>query len=127
MSLYTDLKAAGVPLDSHESDLYAKATPEAKNIIEGWHDYAHSAKMFKSQIDGEWWFDIPFAFEPFWEAKQRGIQPIAQAIRQTPTAGELHQLVSEALALLDEHHPDHDLMDLKSWIRSAQDALRRNP
>ena len=33
LNLYGRLKAAGVPLDSHESDLYAKVTPESWRLV----------------------------------------------------------------------------------------------
>ena len=63
---YAALKAAGVPLDSHESDLYAKVTPASTAIIKasGW-----SYSTFISQIDGLRWYDLPFAYLPFWERK----------------------------------------------------------
>jgi hypothetical protein len=66
MSIYTELKAAGVPLDSHESDLYVKATREAVAILKG---YEHIVKLatFINRVDGEIWYKIPFAFNPFWE------------------------------------------------------------
>jgi hypothetical protein len=68
-SVYKLLKAAGVPLDHHESDLYAKVTPESRAIVA---DYEHRAnvKTFRSETDkGEFWYDIPFAYEPWWEAR----------------------------------------------------------
>ena len=68
MSIYQDLKAAGVPMDNHESDLYAKVTPDSVRIVES-HGRSHS--RFRSEIDGEMWFDIAFAFEPFWDSKVR--------------------------------------------------------
>ena len=63
---YKALKALGVPMDSHESDLYVRATPEAVALVKasGW-----SHMFFQSQIDGQTWIDVAFAFEPFWEAK----------------------------------------------------------
>lgn len=69
-SIYDQLKAAGVPLDSHESDLYAKVTPDSKRILA---DYEHKSnvRQFQSQIDKEMWFDIPFAFDPFWANRIR--------------------------------------------------------
>ena len=66
--IYTQLKGAGVPLDSHESDLYAKVTPEATAIIGG-YQFKCNVETFVSQIDGKLWYDIPFAFTPFWESK----------------------------------------------------------
>ena len=68
MSLYKDLKEAGVPLDSHESDLYAMVTPESQKIIK---TSGHSFTTFISQIDGKRWYDLPFAFIPFWENKPK--------------------------------------------------------
>jgi len=66
MSLYTALLAAGVPLDHHESDLYVKVTVESTRIVENQHK--RMPRLFTSHIDGELWYDIPFAYEPFWEA-----------------------------------------------------------
>jgi len=66
-SLYQDLKNAGVELDNHESDLYALVTPESEKIIAKYPE--RRAKKFKSEKDGKVWFDIPFAYEPFWIEK----------------------------------------------------------
>jgi hypothetical protein len=64
-SLYQDLKAAGVPTDHHESDLYALDTPIARALVEkhGWR----GVSAFTSQIGGKQWLDMPFAYDPFWE------------------------------------------------------------
>ena len=66
MSIYQQLKDAGVPLDSHESDLYAKATPDSVPII---LEHEGDVHTFISTADGELWYDIPFAYLPFWESK----------------------------------------------------------
>ncbi len=71
MSLYRDLVAAGIPLDSHESDLYALATPEAVAIVTRSREYFES---FISELDGRRWLDVPFAFEPWWE--RRAARPV---------------------------------------------------
>jgi hypothetical protein len=68
--IYHELQAAGVPLDSHESDLYAKVTPASRAIVNRWR-HARTVTIFTSQIDGARWFDIPFAYLPFWERVQR--------------------------------------------------------
>ena len=71
MTIYEQLKAAGVPLDHHESDLYARVEPKSRAIVAA--NYP-SAKMFRSQIDGELWYDIPFAYDPWWiERGQKGV------------------------------------------------------
>lgn len=66
MSLYTDAVAKGLTLDSHESDLYVLATPEAVSLVKR-HKWAHSAFVGN---DGKVWLDVPFAFDPWWEARQ---------------------------------------------------------
>ncbi len=69
MSLYKELKAAGIETDNHESDLYVKDSPEAREIV---HRHRPEApRAFRSEVDGEIWLDVPFAFEPFWDAKAR--------------------------------------------------------
>lgn len=64
MTLYQELKSAKCEIDSHESDLYVKATARALAIIA---KYPNGYSRFISQIDGTYWLDIPFAFDPFWE------------------------------------------------------------
>lgn len=68
MSLYQALVDAKCEIDNHESDLYVKATPEVEKII---RQHACNASRFVSQIDGSLWWDVPFAYEPFWEAKAK--------------------------------------------------------
>lgn len=43
--------------------------------------------------------------------------------RRRATIGELRQLVSEAVALLDENDPDHENVDLPAWLRSAKSII----
>jgi hypothetical protein len=66
MSIYEKLKAANIPIDNHESDLYALKTPESKSIIDQ-YEFKENVKTFISQIDKHEWYDIPFAYDPFWQ------------------------------------------------------------
>jgi hypothetical protein len=66
MTIYEQLKAVGVPIDSHESDLYAKRTPESQAIIAA-YEFRGIVTTFISQIDKTVWYDIPFAYDRFWE------------------------------------------------------------
>jgi hypothetical protein len=68
VNVYQLLKDAGVPLDNHESDLYAEATPEAVAIVKasGW-----SFTYFRNEATGRLNMDLPFAFTPWWDAKVR--------------------------------------------------------
>jgi hypothetical protein len=69
--LYAMLKAAGVPTDHHESDLYFKATKQGLEILRHFPKQAQNARGFKSEIDGTRWVDVPFAYAPWWEKRQR--------------------------------------------------------
>jgi hypothetical protein len=72
MTLYQELVAAGCEIGNHESDLHVKVTPESRAIVERWcwvDKLYRGASLFRSNIDGSQWWDIPFAFDPFWECK----------------------------------------------------------
>ena len=71
MNLYTELVNANCQIDSHESDLYALVTPVSTPIVEKYSG-GDRVRTFRSQIDGRIWFDLPFAFIPFWEKRARG-------------------------------------------------------
>lgn len=71
-NIYTEAKKLGIPMDSHESDLYLKVTPESTELVKK-YDKNGIANRFTSQIDFTAWYDLPFMFTPFWENKQRKI------------------------------------------------------
>ena len=70
VTLYTELRDAGVPIDSHYGDLYFKPSPEALEILRRYPLQQSQASSFISLIDGERWIDIPFAFDPHWENRR---------------------------------------------------------
>ena len=53
---------AGVPIDSHNSDLYCKVTPESRALIQRYESRTN-VQTFREQIKGEMWYDVPFAFD----------------------------------------------------------------
>jgi hypothetical protein len=67
-SVYNAMIAAGVPTDSHESDLYVPVTPTSMAIL---NRLARPVNVttFTSRIDGALWYDIPFAYTPWWDAR----------------------------------------------------------
>lgn len=74
MAIYEDLIAAGVPTDHHESDLYALVTPESRALVAA-YEYRCHVQTFVSQVDGRLWYDIPFAYQPFWDrVRQREVR-----------------------------------------------------
>ncbi len=76
MNIYDQLKAAGAQIDNHESDLYVKADDVSRPIIEAARTKgdpaAKNATTFRNQRPeekGQIWYDIPFAYSPWWEAR----------------------------------------------------------
>lgn len=68
MDIYEQLKAVGVPIGSHESDLYAEVNAKSREIVSG-YEYKCNVTTFRNQITGTLWYDIPFAYTPFWDQK----------------------------------------------------------
>jgi len=66
MTVYQQLKAADVPTSIYFSDLYCKVTSESRRII-GEYEHKSNVTTFKNNIDGTLWYDIPFAFDLYWE------------------------------------------------------------
>jgi len=69
-SLYDRAIEQGLEMGSHESDLYLKVTPESYKLIKN-YKYRPNVTTFISQIDKALWYDIPFAYQPFWDKKVR--------------------------------------------------------
>lgn len=65
MDLYKACIEAGIPVDHHESTLYVKVTPESRILVEKYG--LVKATTFTDNIEGCLWFDVPFAYTPFWE------------------------------------------------------------
>lgn len=70
MSIYTDAKELNIPIDHHESDLYIKQTNDSEKLFCKYRN-KYKFGLFISQIDHQLWYDIPFAYEPFWGNKPR--------------------------------------------------------
>lgn len=68
MSIYEALKTAGVKLDNHASDLYAEVTPISAAIV-ATYEHRPQVTTFRSAIDGRLWFDLPFAYQPYWQGR----------------------------------------------------------
>ena len=52
-------------IDHHESDLYIKRTPKSSELVKC-YEYRTIVEIFRSQLDGCIWFDIPFGYDPYW-------------------------------------------------------------
>ncbi len=70
-SLYDAITQAGICIDHHESDLYFPVTDKSTAILERFPTEKQNSKVFADQRGGGApWFDVPFAYTPFWLDKQ---------------------------------------------------------
>lgn len=73
--LYTQCVAAGIPTANHYSDLYIPVNEVTRKLVA---EYAAAggtqATMFHNQVEGGTWYDVPFAYSPYWEEKQNKAQ-----------------------------------------------------
>ena len=71
-TLYEDVKNAGLTFSNHESDLYVQDSPAVRELLKKHGLHGVSAVKFVNQAPphkGELWWDIPFAYIPWWEAR----------------------------------------------------------
>lgn len=54
-----------IPMESHESDLYLQVNEDSIKLVNE-YEFKQNVTKFISQTDKKEWFDIPFAYEPFW-------------------------------------------------------------
>lgn len=69
MSLFTDVVEAGIPHASHESDLYLPDTSAVRDILVKHPAWLCNIERFKNRVEGGSWIDVPFAYDPWWEAR----------------------------------------------------------
>jgi hypothetical protein len=68
MTIYDQMKAAGVQISNHESDLYVPVNPISTAIVNA-YEFKSNVTIFTSNSDKKPWYDIPFAYSPFWRSK----------------------------------------------------------
>ena len=66
-NIYDEAIAQGIETDNHESDLYLKDSPMTRTLL---RVASVKATSFRSEIDDCLWWEIPFAFAPWWRARQ---------------------------------------------------------
>lgn len=69
LSLYKALKMSGIEVNNHESDLYVAVSTEVNTILEQFPQHMKTATLFRDNVSGKISYDIPFAYDPFWEKK----------------------------------------------------------
>ena len=68
LELFEQIKARKIPFANHESDLYVMVTDESRKLIDA-YQFKCNVRTFVSNIDNKLWFDVPFAFQPFWDRR----------------------------------------------------------
>lgn len=68
MDIYKELKKAGCEIDNHCSDLYVKKTDKSTAIV---NRYTGTVSTFVSNTDKTIWYELPFQFTPWWEARTK--------------------------------------------------------
>jgi hypothetical protein len=83
-NIYEEAKKLGVTIDHHESDLYIPVTPETRALIARYKSRSNvtwfnemtmpdkrpcalCGKVSNKQKFIRAWYDIPFAYQPFWD------------------------------------------------------------
>ena len=57
-------------IDHHCSDLYLRKTRQSEKLIND-YEYRSQVSVFTSNIDNRLWYEIPFAYTPYWERRQQ--------------------------------------------------------
>lgn len=67
-SIYEEMINAGVEVSNWQSDMYVHVNAITKAILAKYPTSEANATIFKSNIDGQMMYDIPFMYQPFWDA-----------------------------------------------------------
>jgi len=68
--LWQTVKTLGIQFDYHESDLYIPVCGATRELIKK-YEHRQNVTVFRSEKDGKQWYDIPFAFMPYWETRNQ--------------------------------------------------------
>lgn len=65
-SLYQELVNNGVEISNWQSDLYCPKNAQTIPIVKK-YEKEHYISTFKNLKDGLTWYDVAFAYDPYWE------------------------------------------------------------
>jgi hypothetical protein len=68
-TLYQKLIEAKIPIDHYESDLYFPITDESSSILLQFPSSALNVNIFRDNVTKQMWYEVHFAYDPFWEKK----------------------------------------------------------
>jgi hypothetical protein len=69
-TIFEEVKEKGIQYDNWQSDLYIPVTEETKKIVKNYPNLC--PMVFIDQIEKKQWYDLPFAYDPFWN-RNRGL------------------------------------------------------
>lgn len=81
-SIYDKVIAAGIEHDNHCSDLYIPVNEETRKLV---NEYEHKCNVttFMCNVTKVPWFDIPFAYEPYWKRADKIVETWAAGVYRT--------------------------------------------
>lgn len=66
---YETIVELKIPHSNHRSDLYIPVTERTAALLKECSIPESSYSIFKNNIDGELWYDVAFAYMPFWSER----------------------------------------------------------
>lgn len=70
-TLFQALQEAGIKIEHHESDLYFPVSEKSTEILNQFPlQEKNKTFFFNVNDDCKKWYDIPFAYDPYWESKE---------------------------------------------------------
>lgn len=63
--LFSQVVAHDIPFTNHYSDLYIPVNETTKALIAA-YKFRQCVRVFTNQVEGGLWYDVPFAYAPYW-------------------------------------------------------------
>ena len=67
-NIYKAVKEKGIGYSSYHSDLYIPRNEETTKLVND-YKFKNNVTTFTNQVEGGIWYDIPFAYSPYWDSK----------------------------------------------------------
>ena len=80
MTIFEKVKKLGIVYDNHCSDLYIPVNDETKKLVHEYVEYKQCVTTFNCQTDGALWFNIAFAYDPWWHDAEKQVETWAKVI-----------------------------------------------
>jgi hypothetical protein len=71
MTLYEELIAENIEVSNHYSDLYFPVNDKTSEIIK--KRSGLNVRTFINNITNTLWYDVSFAYDPFWTNKEKNV------------------------------------------------------